>query len=107
LKFNSLLNLLDDTNLKTVIDKLAEFVSRNGTAFEETTREKKKDDPKFGFLEPGHLFNGYYKWQLWKSKYPHLNPHEVIVQLQQQQQLEQQQQAAQAKAPGTWLSLCG
>lgn len=52
-----------DQELKNIIDKLANFVARNGTKFEEMTKTKQKDNPKFSFLFGGDYFN-YYKWRV-------------------------------------------
>lgn len=46
-------------DLKVVIDKLADYVSRNGTEFEECIRQK--NDPRFTFLEITHPNHSYYK----------------------------------------------
>lgn len=52
-----------DQELRNVIDKLAQFVARNGPEFEKMTMEKQKDNPKFSFLFGGEYF-GYYKYKL-------------------------------------------
>lgn len=52
-----------DQELKNVIDKLAQFVARNGPEFEKMTMEKQKDNPKFSFLFGGEYFS-YYKCKL-------------------------------------------
>uniref|UniRef100_A0A3Q2P7T1 Calcium homeostasis endoplasmic reticulum protein n=1 Tax=Fundulus heteroclitus TaxID=8078 RepID=A0A3Q2P7T1_FUNHE len=49
--------------LRNVIDKLAQFVARNGPEFEKMTMEKQKDNPKFSFLFGGEYFS-YYKCKL-------------------------------------------
>lgn len=54
---------LTDQDLKNIIDKLANFVARNGVKFEEMTKSKQKDNPKFSFLFGGEYFN-YYKWKV-------------------------------------------
>ncbi|KAG7257869.1 hypothetical protein CRUP_003883 [Coryphaenoides rupestris] len=41
---------LEDQELRNVIDKLAQFVARNGPEFEKMTMEKQKDNLKFSFL---------------------------------------------------------
>uniref|UniRef100_A0A8C5WH96 Calcium homeostasis endoplasmic reticulum protein n=1 Tax=Leptobrachium leishanense TaxID=445787 RepID=A0A8C5WH96_9ANUR len=51
----------DDQELRNVIDKLAQFVARNGPEFENMTMEKQKDNPKFSFLFGGEFYN-YYKF---------------------------------------------
>jgi len=45
------------------IDKLAEFVVRNGPDFEQMMMAKQKDNEKFGFLFGG-LYSDYYRWKL-------------------------------------------
>lgn len=52
-----------DQELRNVIDKLAQFVARNGPEFEKMTMEKQKDNPKFSFLFGGEYFT-YYKCKL-------------------------------------------
>ena len=39
-----------DQELRNIIDKLAQFVARNGPEFEQMTKNKQKDNPKFSFL---------------------------------------------------------
>uniref|UniRef100_A0A7M4FH05 Calcium homeostasis endoplasmic reticulum protein n=1 Tax=Crocodylus porosus TaxID=8502 RepID=A0A7M4FH05_CROPO len=53
----------DDQELRNVIDKLAQFVARNGPEFEKMTMEKQKENPKFSFLFGGDFY-GYYKYKL-------------------------------------------
>uniref|UniRef100_A0AAX7W3E1 Calcium homeostasis endoplasmic reticulum protein n=1 Tax=Astatotilapia calliptera TaxID=8154 RepID=A0AAX7W3E1_ASTCA len=53
----------EDQELRNVIDKLAQFVARNGPEFEKMTMEKQKDNPKFSFLFGGEYFS-YYKYKL-------------------------------------------
>ncbi|KAL5487291.1 hypothetical protein EMCRGX_G019874 [Ephydatia muelleri] len=53
----------DDPELRTIIDKLANFVARNGPEFEQMTMEKQRDNPKFFFLFGGES-NVYYKWKV-------------------------------------------
>lgn len=52
-----------DQELRNVIDKLAQFVARNGPEFEKMTMEKQKENPKFSFLFGGEYFS-YYKCKL-------------------------------------------
>jgi len=49
--------------LKNIIDKLANFVARNGPEFEHMTKQKQKDNPKFSFLFCGEYFN-YYQYRV-------------------------------------------
>ncbi|XP_043483734.1 calcium homeostasis endoplasmic reticulum protein [Leptopilina heterotoma] len=52
-----------DTDLRNIIDKLAQFVARNGPEFEQMTKNKQKDNPKFSFLFGGEYFN-YYQYKV-------------------------------------------
>lgn len=49
----------EDYELRTIIDKLAVFVARNGPEFEQMTKTKQKDNPKFEFLFGGRHFDYY------------------------------------------------
>jgi len=48
-----------DPEMKNIIDKLAQFVARNGHEFETMTKTKQKDNPKFSFLFGGEYYNYY------------------------------------------------
>lgn len=52
-----------DTELRNIIDKLAQFVARNGHEFEQMTKNKQKGNPKFQFLYGGEYFN-YYQYKV-------------------------------------------
>ncbi|XP_077499620.1 SR-related CTD associated factor 6 isoform X3 [Amblyomma americanum] len=52
-----------DQELRNIIDKLAQFVARNGPEFEQMTKQKQKDNPKFSFLFGGEYY-AYYKHQV-------------------------------------------
>lgn len=52
-----------DQDQKNIIDKLANFVARNGSKFEEMTKQKQKGNPKFAFLFSGEFYN-YYRWKV-------------------------------------------
>ncbi|XP_063699895.1 calcium homeostasis endoplasmic reticulum protein [Culicoides brevitarsis] len=56
-----------DQNLRNIIDKLAEFVARNGLEFEQMTRNKQQNNPKFAFLYGGEFFS-YYQWRKEKER---------------------------------------
>jgi RNA recognition motif-containing protein len=66
----------NDPALRTVIDKMAEYVAKNGRTFEMVALEKNKDNPKFGFLREDNPLNGYYKLKLWCSEHPAISPAE-------------------------------
>ncbi|VDN22655.1 unnamed protein product [Gongylonema pulchrum] len=53
----------DDEDSRNVIDRLAEFVAKNGMEFEERTRAKQYGDPRFGFLFGGE-FADYYRFRV-------------------------------------------
>lgn len=61
-------------------------MARNGTKFEEMTKSKQKDNPKFSFLFGGEYFN-YYKWkvslEVGKLLFDFLLTYIVAVKLQQ------------------------
>lgn len=50
-------------DLRNRIDHLVEFVARNGSAFEETVRERERENPAFAFLRPGAPYHDYYQRQ--------------------------------------------
>ena len=52
-----------EPDVKNIIDKLANFVARNGAEFENMTKEKQKNNPKFSFLFGGQHYN-YYQYKL-------------------------------------------
>ena len=52
-----------DMEMRNIIDKLANFVARNGPEFEMMTQEKQRDNPKFYFLYGGE-YHAYYKWKV-------------------------------------------
>ncbi|CAH8467259.1 unnamed protein product [Schistosoma rodhaini] len=73
-----------DTEQQNIIDKLAEFVARNGPEFEALTSEKQRDNPKFAFLRGGQ-FHEYYMYRvnearkIWQQQYPTKNkPHQIL-----------------------------
>ena len=55
--------VLLDQDQRNIIDKLANFVARNGPQFEELTKEKQRANPKFQFLYGGD-YHAYYKWKV-------------------------------------------
>lgn len=57
---------IPSVDLQLVIDKMADYVSKNGDQFEDIIKAKK--DPRFEFLELTHEFNKYYKQKLRELK---------------------------------------
>lgn len=55
--------MFSDQDLRNIIDKLAQFVARNGPEFEKMTKNKQKNNPKFSFLYGGEYFN-YYQYKV-------------------------------------------
>ncbi|VDM12004.1 unnamed protein product, partial [Wuchereria bancrofti] len=53
----------EDEDSRNVIDRLAEFVAKNGIEFEERTRAKQYGDPRFAFLYGGE-FADYYRFRV-------------------------------------------
>lgn len=53
----------NDIELRNIIDKLAEFVARNGPEFELMTKTKQKGNTKFAFLYGGEYYN-YYQYKV-------------------------------------------
>jgi splicing factor 3A subunit 1 len=56
--------VLPPRELRTVAEKTAGYVERNGAAFENRIREKELQNPKFSFLDPGDAYHAYYLWRL-------------------------------------------
>eukprot|EP01001_Neometanema_parovale_P005792 NODE_2199_length_1484_cov_87.675974_g2090_i0.p1 GENE.NODE_2199_length_1484_cov_87.675974_g2090_i0~~NODE_2199_length_1484_cov_87.675974_g2090_i0.p1 ORF type:complete len:475 (-),score=147.45 NODE_2199_length_1484_cov_87.675974_g2090_i0:58-1425(-) len=50
--------------VKTIIDKTASFVARNGKEFEGRIRAHEKENPKFKFLETANPYNAYYEMKI-------------------------------------------
>lgn len=53
-----------DEQLANIIDKLAQFVSRNGPEFEQMTKLKQQQNEKFAFLYPHSEFHSYYQYRV-------------------------------------------
>ena len=58
-----LFGLIVDSGLTNIIDKLAEFVARNGQEFETITKVKQQNNPRFSFLYGGEHYQ-YYQWRV-------------------------------------------
>ena len=84
----------NDPEMKNIIDKLAQFVARNGPAFENMTKTKQRDNPKFGFLFGGEHFH-YYTYKV--------NAEQARLHYQQRQQ----QPPPPAGYPGQWGQVRG
>lgn len=53
----------EDEEQRNIIDKLANFVARNGPKFEELTKSKQRENEKFAFLFGGE-YHSYYNWKV-------------------------------------------
>ncbi|ETI51081.1 hypothetical protein F441_05516 [Phytophthora nicotianae CJ01A1] len=64
-------------DVRNRIDRLVEFVARNGDAFEATAKERERDNPDFAFLKPGGPYSNYYqarKQQMCGAQPPQVSP---------------------------------
>lgn len=52
-----------DPNVRSVIDRLAEFVARNGAEFEQMTIVKQQNNSKFSFLNSNSEYHQYYQFR--------------------------------------------
>ncbi|KAI1339269.1 Pre-mRNA splicing factor PRP21 like protein-domain-containing protein [Xylariaceae sp. FL0016] len=60
--------VLPPKEFRTILEKTAGFVARNGLAFEDRIREKEKHNPKFSFLSNADPYNPFYLWRLSEIK---------------------------------------
>ncbi|KAI5297620.1 hypothetical protein KEM56_004666, partial [Ascosphaera pollenicola] len=60
--------VLPPRDIRTIIEKTAGFVARNGHVFEDRVREKEKTNPKFSFLNPSDAYAPFYQWRLGEIK---------------------------------------
>lgn len=71
-----------DGQLANIIDKLAEFVARNGPEFENMTKIKQQNNAKFSFLYHGSEFNNYYNYRVTEERRNLLGESVLFTQLQ-------------------------
>ncbi|PGH09532.1 splicing factor 3A subunit 1 [Blastomyces parvus] len=60
--------VLPPKDIRTIIEKTAGFVARNGPVFEDRVREKERSNPKFSFLNPNDAYGAFYSWRLSEIK---------------------------------------
>ncbi|WEW57532.1 SF3a splicing factor complex subunit [Emydomyces testavorans] len=60
--------VLPPKDIRTIIEKTAGFVARNGLVFEDRVREKERSNPKFSFLNPADPYAPFYNWRLSEIK---------------------------------------
>lgn len=53
---------------KTLIDKVAQYVAKNGEGFEEMMKKKQTGNQEYEFLSPGGQFHQYYQTKLRAEK---------------------------------------
>ena len=51
-------------DVRSIVDKTAEFVARNGETFENRIKAKESSNLKFGFLNADDPYNAYYKFKV-------------------------------------------
>ncbi|XP_053684254.1 calcium homeostasis endoplasmic reticulum protein [Sabethes cyaneus] len=99
----------NDIELRNIIDKLAEFVARNGPEFELMTKTKQKGNAKFAFLYGGEYYN-YYQYKVATKQQQIMQQqggHQSALMGQQmsifaQQQQQSQQQTQNNQMPQIW-----
>ncbi|PAV59164.1 hypothetical protein WR25_24592 [Diploscapter pachys] len=73
-------------DIRTIVDKTANFVARNGADFERKIREKESANARFDFLKPEHPYHAYYKkkvqdFEEGKAELPKTQAPEAVKQL--------------------------
>ncbi|PVZ98431.1 hypothetical protein BB558_005567 [Smittium angustum] len=61
-------------DIKSIVDKTAEYVSQSGPVLEQRVRETESNNPKFSFLNPNDPYNSYYLHQLEQCRLQKINP---------------------------------
>jgi len=56
--------VLPPKDIRSIVEKTAGYVARNGPIFEERIRAKEVNNPKFSFLDPNDAYNSFYAWRL-------------------------------------------
>ncbi|KAJ9641487.1 SF3a splicing factor complex subunit [Coniosporium apollinis] len=56
--------VLPPKDIRSIVEKTAGYVARNGSAFEERIRAKEQSNPKFCFLNPSDAYSPFYLWRL-------------------------------------------
>lgn len=56
--------VLPPREIRSILEKTAGYVARNGAVFEDRIRDKESQNPKFSFLNPSDAYHGYYEWRL-------------------------------------------
>jgi splicing factor 3A subunit 1 len=56
--------VLPPRDIRSIVEKTAGYVARNGVVFEDRMREKEKHNPKFSFLSANDAYSAFYAWRL-------------------------------------------
>ncbi|KAI9854461.1 MAG: SF3a splicing factor complex subunit [Vezdaea acicularis] len=56
--------VLPPKDIRSILEKTAGYVARNGAVFEDRIREKEKHDPRFSFLSANDAYHAFYQWRL-------------------------------------------
>ena len=56
--------VLPPKDIRTIIEKTAGYVARNGPVFEGRIRDKEQSNPKFSFLSGNDAYAPFYQWRL-------------------------------------------
>ncbi len=56
--------VLPPREIRSIVEKTAGYVARNGPVFEDRIRQKELQNPKFSFLNANDAYNAFYDWRL-------------------------------------------
>ncbi|KAL8826280.1 MAG: hypothetical protein Q9191_003893, partial [Dirinaria sp. TL-2023a] len=56
--------VLPPRDIRTIVERTAGYVARNGAVFEDRIRDREKHNPKFSFLSPKDPYSPFYQWRL-------------------------------------------
>ena len=56
--------VLPPKDIRSIVEKTAGYVARNGAVFEERIRDKETNNSKFNFLTPHDAYAPFYQWRL-------------------------------------------
>lgn len=56
--------VLPPKDIRTIVERTAGYVARNGAVFEERIRDRERHNPKFSFLSPNDPYGPFYQWRL-------------------------------------------
>ncbi|KAL7751893.1 SF3a splicing factor complex subunit [Sorochytrium milnesiophthora] len=71
--------ILPPPEFRSIVDNTAKYVAKNGVLFEETIRERERDNPKFCFLNTSDVYYPYYSCQLIRFKAGVVKPQELSI----------------------------